>query len=122
MAEHVVASTAEIPDRGRKVVMLEGRSIGVFNIGGRFFAIRNNCAHQGGPVCDGKLFPRHLARVEPDRKVTEYLDHDNPVLCCPWHGWEYDIESGVCLADKTRRVAVYPVRVRDGRVVVELRS
>ncbi|MDX6546104.1 MAG: Rieske-like [2Fe-2S] domain, partial [Gaiellales bacterium] len=37
----------------------------------------------------------------------------------PWHGWEFDLESGVCPDDGRMRVAVYPVQVRDGRVLVE---
>ena len=30
-----------------------GRSIGVFNVGGEYLAIRNRCPHQGGPLCEG---------------------------------------------------------------------
>jgi nitrite reductase (NADH) small subunit len=38
---------------------------------------------------------------------------------CPWHGWEYDLETGVCPDDDAMRVAVYPVRIEAGRVLVE---
>ncbi len=123
MTEHIVARHGEIPDRGRKIVTIKGRSIGIFNVSDRFYAVRNACAHQSGPVCEGGLFARHLARIDADRHVTEYVDHDNPVLSCPHHGWEYDLESGSCLADPTRRIAVYAVRVKDdGDVAIEVRD
>jgi nitrite reductase/ring-hydroxylating ferredoxin subunit len=40
------------------------------------------------------------------------------VLRCPWHGWEFDLENGGCLDDAAIHVAVYPVRVDSGRVLV----
>jgi hypothetical protein len=55
MAKYVVATTDEIPPGSRKLIELAGRSIGVFNIDGEFFALRNRCPHQGGPLCEGKL-------------------------------------------------------------------
>ncbi|HEV8638476.1 MAG TPA: Rieske 2Fe-2S domain-containing protein, partial [Chloroflexota bacterium] len=48
--KHVVAAVDEIPPGGRKIVEVAGRSIGVFNLGGEFFALRNRCPHQGGPL------------------------------------------------------------------------
>lgn len=122
MADHIVAREGDIPERGRKLVNLEGRPIGVFNVGGRYFALHNRCAHQRGPLCEGILFPRHSATVDANRRTVEFLDHDNPVLCCPWHGWEYDLESGRCLADETRGVRTYPVRVDGGEVIVSIEA
>lgn len=40
------------------------------------------------------------------------------VLRCPWHGWEFDAESGECPDDQRMRVKTYPVRVQDGTVEV----
>ena len=42
------------------------------------------------------------------------------VVCCPWHGWEFDVRTGVCTADASRKVVRYPARVRDGDVIVTL--
>ena len=55
MTRHVVATVDEIPPGGRKIVEIAGRSLGVFNIGGEYFALRNRCPHQGGPLCVGHL-------------------------------------------------------------------
>ena len=36
-----------------KLVTIEGREIGVFNVHGEFYALRNRCPHQGGALCKG---------------------------------------------------------------------
>ena len=55
MTRYIVATVEEIPPGGRKLVEVAGRSIGVFNLDGVFFALRNRCPHQGGPLCSGPL-------------------------------------------------------------------
>jgi 3-phenylpropionate/trans-cinnamate dioxygenase ferredoxin subunit len=55
MARHVVAAAGEIPEGGRKLLTVAGREIGVFNIGGEYFALLNRCPHQGGELCKGTL-------------------------------------------------------------------
>ena len=47
------AASDEIPPGSRKIVEVDGRSIGVFNVDGEFLALRNRCPHQGGPLCEG---------------------------------------------------------------------
>jgi nitrite reductase (NADH) small subunit len=101
------------------IVEVEGRKIGLFRDGTEVRAILNTCPHQGGPVGTGGLFPATRARVE-NRRLIESLDHDSPVVSCPWHGWEFDLRSGVCTADRARRVVTYPAVVRDGQVSVVL--
>ena len=51
MAKHLVATVEEIPPGTRKLVEIAGRSIGLFNLAGEFFALRNRCPHQAGPLC-----------------------------------------------------------------------
>jgi nitrite reductase/ring-hydroxylating ferredoxin subunit len=48
------------------------------------------------------------------------VDEDAPVLQCPWHGWEFELGNGRALWDASYAVRVYPVHVRDGRVLVEV--
>ena len=67
MASHVVAEAGEIPPGGRKIVEVEGRSIGIFNVGGEYLAVRNRCPHQGGPLCLGTLVG---ASTRPSRAST----------------------------------------------------
>ena len=92
----------------RRIVVVNGREIGIFNIGGQFFALRNRCAHQGGPVCEGIL----LARLESHGPGHYDFDPSRVMIECPWHGWEFDIETGQSWFDPTRtRVGRYQVRV-----------
>ena len=55
MAQHVVGKVAEIGPGQRKIVTVEGISIGVFNVGGTYYALRNRCPHQGAPLCQGSV-------------------------------------------------------------------
>jgi len=113
---HVVARAAEIPPGGRLIVALEGRSIGVFNVGGELFALRNACPHQGGPLCEGVL--SGLAAAE---RPGEYrYERHGEILRCPWHGWEFDVRTGRSHVDPARtRVRSYPVELAHGPYVAE---
>ena len=92
-------------------------SIGVFNISGEFFAIKNICPHQGAPLCQGSVHGTH----RPSPVFTYRPDLQGRVLRCPWHGWEFDIVTGKALYDASSRVATYACEVnRDGDLVVLL--
>ncbi len=111
MPKYIIAEASEIPVGGRKIVEVAGRSIGVFNLAGEFFALRNRCPHQGGPLCEGKTFGRIHARVPGE---IEY-SHPGEILTCAWHGWEFDIRTGRswCAPEKLR-VRSYEVSVAPG--------
>jgi 3-phenylpropionate/trans-cinnamate dioxygenase ferredoxin subunit len=105
---HPVAPVSDIPPGGRKIVEIAGRSIGVFNVGGQFFALRNRCPHQGGPLCQGRLAGL-VSSAKPGE--YEYL-RDGEFLRCPWHGWEFDLRTGQSWFDPAGiRVRTYPVSV-----------
>ena len=55
MALHIIGQVSELPPGERKIVEVEGRSIGVFNVHGTFYSLRNSCPHQGGPLCLGSI-------------------------------------------------------------------
>ena len=110
MAKHVVGTVDEIPPGGRKIVEVAGRSIGVFNVGGEFFALRNSCPHQGGPLCLGPL----SGLVSSSGPGDYRYDRAGEILRCPWHGWEYDIRTGQSWVD--------PRKVRVRRYDVSLES
>lgn len=116
MARYVVATVGEIPGGGRKVVDVAGRSIGIFNLNGEFFALRNRCPHQGGPLCTGRL-SGFLTSTTPG----EYqYSREGEILRCPWHGWEFDIRTGQSWFDPARtRVRRYDVQVEPGTTLVE---
>jgi len=112
---HVVASVDEIPVGGRKIVEVVGRSIGVFNVGGEYFALRNRCPHQGGPLCRGKLW----GAIEASVPGEVHFSRQGEILTCAWHGWEFEIRTGQSWCEPSRlRVRSYEVRVEPGAAIV----
>ncbi len=116
MAKHVVATVDEIPPGERKIVEVAGRSIGVFNLGGEFFALSDRCPHQGGSLCNG-IVTGHVSAPEPG--VYRY-ERRGEMIRCPWHSWEFDIRTGKSWCDpekvKARR---FGVSVEKGAKLIE---
>ena len=52
--------------------------------------------------------------------IVENWVKEGKILNCPWHGWEYDIKTGVCLSRRSVKLPSYPVRVEDGKIIVTL--
>ncbi len=114
-----VGTAAEFAEGDRKIVEVNGDRVGVFRVDGGFVAYLNICAHQGGPVCEGQYFPRVRARVGTGGELlSELSDHDTPHLVCAWHGWEYDLRTGVMVADERIKLRRYEVTVEEGEVYV----
>jgi nitrite reductase/ring-hydroxylating ferredoxin subunit len=86
----VVGRVSDFENGDRKIIDVNGKSVGVFRIDDRFYALRNRCPHQFGPLCVGTLAPRAISDGPGDVK----MDSGPPLLACPWHGWEYDIATG----------------------------
>jgi len=108
---YVVGTVDEIPPGQRKVVEVAGRSIGVFNLGGEFFAIRNRCPHQGGPLCSG----RASGLISSSVPGEYHYSRPGEIIRCPWHGWEYDLRTGQSWFDpRSVRVRAYEVTVAPG--------
>ena len=115
MTKHVVGTVAEIPTGGRKIVEVAGRTVGVFNVGGEFFALRNRCPHQGAALCEGKL-SSHVNSTGPGHYE---MSRTGEILRCPWHGWEFDVRTGQSWFDpKSVRVKSYEVVVIPGKNLV----
>ena len=108
MAKYQVATVEEIPPGGRKIVTISGRSIGVFNVDGEFYALRNSCPHQGGPLCEGLLTGFVTAQVPGEYQYSRRGE----ILKCAWHGWEFDVKTGQSWVDPQQtRVRTYPVSI-----------
>lgn len=117
MTKHVVCRIEELPPGSVRIVTINSRSIGVINAGGTYFALRNICPHQGAPLCEGAVGGTML----PSDPYHYIYGRDDRVVRCPWHGWEFDLETGrsVFLPDRYR-VATYPVVTEDGLVLLEV--
>ena len=106
--KYLVGRADEIPPGSRKIVRVAGRSIGVFNVEGEFYAIRNRCPHQGAPLCEGKLW----GVLSADAPGSFHYDRRKEILACIWHGWEFNLRTGQSWCDPQRlRVRSYDVSV-----------
>jgi 3-phenylpropionate/trans-cinnamate dioxygenase ferredoxin subunit len=124
----------------RRIVDVKGRSIGVFNVHGEYYAIRNLCPHEGAPLCRGIVTGTTL----PSQPGEYIWAKDGEIVRCPWHGWEFDITTGQSVfnphkmrvkkytvtvepvahkkeaheQEEDERVETFPVTVEDGWVVL----
>jgi nitrite reductase/ring-hydroxylating ferredoxin subunit len=89
-----------IPDQAARIVTApDGERIAVFRDGNQIGALTNVCAHQNGPLGEGRII---------DGCVT-----------CPWHGYQYRLEDGCAPPPFTEKLATYRVRLRDGVIEVD---
>ena len=99
MAFQRAAKQNEIPEGTVHEVHLEGLTIALANVAGKFYALNNSCLHRGGPLGQGQL--------------------SGTVLTCPWHGWQYQISTGQVTFNPEMRLDTYPVELRDDEVWVD---
>ena len=103
MSWHSVCKIDELPPTGDggKEFVVAGHVLAVFRCAdGQLRAIDGMCAHQGGPLAQGKL--------------------DDRCLTCPWHGWQYDITTGQNLLTHKKMLETYSLKICDGQVWIEL--
>lgn len=113
---YVVCRADDLAPGERKIVDVDGKSVGVFNVGGRFYALLNYCPHNGGALCRGPVTGTAL----PTDKYEYVYGREGAILRCAWHGWEFDIATGESLIDPRIRARTYSVTVEDGDVVVHV--
>ena len=113
---HIVARATDLPPGSRKIIKVGTREIGVFNVKGNFYALRNLCPHRSGPLCKGRLRPLVVAA-----NFTELgYEREDEILKCPWHQWEFDIKTGQAIYDETLRVKTYRVVQEEDEIVLYL--
>jgi nitrite reductase (NADH) small subunit len=119
MREVSVGSVSDFQDPGRKIVGFENFEVGVFKLDGEFFAYLNHCSHLGGPVCQGKMIAK-VEEILADDKTSKGMAFSKTKLhiVCPWHGYEYDIRTGVHPGNPRARLRKIKVTVMDGEVVI----
>ena len=108
MGRHVICLAGALPPGGVKIVEAEKRSIGIFNIRGAFYALRNTCPHKGAPLCRGII----TGLVVSDEPLQMQMTRNGEIVRCPWHGWEFDITTGRSVYNPHRmRVKSYEIAV-----------
>ena len=115
MSRHVLAPVSDIPPGSRKLFVVKGRPIAVFNLDNAFFGLLDRCPHQGGSLCAG-VVTGLLQSPDPGRYV---YSRKGEIIRCPWHGWEFDIRTGQSYCDPERvRTRSFPVATEPGSSVV----
>lgn len=99
MAEFVkVASTQDVSEGEGIIVEVNGTEVALFNVGGEFYALNNICRHAGGPLGDGFL--------------------EGEIVTCPWHGWTYNVKTGISLISPSVAVKTYQVKVEGSDIFI----
>lgn len=93
-----VASVTDVPPGQVKEIIANGKTIALCNVAGTFYALDNVCIHRGGPLGQGYV--------------------EGHKLECPWHGWQFDVKTG--LTGPGMGVPVYEVKVEGEDVLVAL--
>lgn len=105
-----VGAGERVSEGGRLVVDVGDTTIGIFRVGGNLYAYLNKCAHQGGPVCQGKIIPRVNEVIDAGGESHGFaFDEAHLHIVCPWHGFEYDIKTGVHPGRRSARLISVPV-------------
>lgn len=114
--EYAVAAADEIPPGTARRVEVEGRALAVVNLDGRFYALADACPHKEARF--SLLGTEHVTGGGTHGE----LDAEECTIKCPYHYWEFDLESGDGVAPTNRkRVPTFETRVKDGEVRVRLR-
>ena len=112
-----VAKTDEIPS-GRGIgVEIDGIKIAIFNADGEFYALSNRCAHQRAPLCNAGE-----EKINADHTWTKTRGRVDPEQCtvsCPWHLWEWDLETGRHEVTG-KRIATFDVQTENGDVLIRI--
>jgi len=90
------------PGSCRSIELEKDLGIALFNVEGQIYALENVCPHAGGPLGEGTL--------------------EGDVVVCPWHGWKFNVCSGIRLKNPSEAWTVppYPVRIENGIIQIAI--
>ena len=94
------AKKSEIPEGTGKPVEVNGVEVALFKVDGKVCAMYAVCPHQGGPLNEGGL--------------------TGSLVTCPWHGWEFNVTTGVCEFNDSIKVPVFKVKEDGDDVYVQV--
>jgi nitrite reductase (NADH) small subunit len=95
-----VADESDLAEGLGMALIAGGTPIALFKVEGQCYAIANACPHRGGPLAEGDL--------------------EGHVVHCPWHGWAWDLRTGLNERVPSSKVACFPVTVEAGSVFVQI--
>ena len=116
-----LAKVSELKELEPKIVKVRDLSIGIYRHNDKFYAYLDRCPHQGGPPCEGLI----VGNVECElgkggMRIKEYTSTEKYNLLCPWHGFDFDLETGICRSNKRYRLRSYRVVTEGDDVLVDI--
>ncbi|HVA15032.1 MAG TPA: Rieske 2Fe-2S domain-containing protein [Stellaceae bacterium] len=120
MAEVEIGRLGDFVGDDHRVVEVDGLEIGVFRLGKKLIAYKNECPHYGGPVCQGKIFNQTEELLGADKTSRGLRFSATRNIVCPWHGYEFNLETGCHPGDTSVRLQPIGVTVRDARVYLQV--
>ena len=94
------ADLTDVPDGTTRTFDVDGHSVLLSRFGDKVTCFENACAHMGMPLDGGEI--------------------DQGIITCPYHGFQYALESGECLTAPEVQLQPHAVRVVGGRIDVQL--
>jgi nitrite reductase/ring-hydroxylating ferredoxin subunit len=91
-------AVADIPENRARIACISGERVAIFKYEGKISAVSNVCQHQNGPLGEGKIV--------------------FGCITCPWHGYQYQPETGASPPPFVEKIPTFDVRVTKGRVYV----
>lgn len=97
-----LCAVADCPPDRAKFVAVNGHELAVFHLTDpdRFVVTQNSCPHAGGNLAAG--------------------DIDDATVTCPWHQWQFNLDSGVCALSPTVSLQRYECKIENGTVFAKL--
>ncbi|MBX7243898.1 MAG: Rieske (2Fe-2S) protein [Candidatus Sumerlaeaceae bacterium] len=99
MEPAILCPEADLADGSLRHFLVGEKPLAVCRVGGVAHAFDGKCPHRGALLGQGAL--------------------DGTVLTCPWHGWQFNAESGTGLTNPHASLKKFPIRVQDGQLVIE---
>lgn len=124
MTSHNIGSVDDFEEGKGKRVVVEDIPIAIFNVDGEFYGVVDNCPHKNLPLHPAgheRFMGPSLADSGIKFGPKGFVDEENCSVRCPWHQWEWDLETGENRRPKTKdRIPTFEVTVEDGTVSVEI--
>jgi nitrite reductase (NADH) small subunit len=89
----------EIPPGTIREFQVDGKTLAIANVDGKFYAVSNTCLHRGGPLGQGQL--------------------SGQTVTCPWHGWQYDVTTGKVALNPAVGVPCFTAEVRGDDIWID---
>ncbi len=119
MTKHFVGYESQYEEGTRILHEIGEKEICVMKVDGQLYAYENTCVHQGGPVCEGLIMEK-VEEVLADDKTSlgEVFSEKEKHIICPWHGWEFKLETGECVVNKKLVLNKYEITLEGDKIYV----